>query len=171
MMWACSYAQQSTSTHCGAQISRGELSEDEMKQRRERSMSDPEIQGILTDPVMTQVLPAPRCLCHQFQTKPAVHLHLPSLGPCGLPANHHPEALLLELPLPFGPKGLTDPGCLQSSEPALPGKRSLPLHPKCGARGRCSRTCRRTPRPRSTTCATRRSWARSRSWSARALCA
>ena len=51
-------------THHGAQISRGELSEDEMKQRRERSMADPEIQSILTDPVMTQVLPDAHCLRH-----------------------------------------------------------------------------------------------------------
>ena len=35
-----------------------------MKQRRERSMADPEIQSILTDPVMTQVLPSTHCLRH-----------------------------------------------------------------------------------------------------------
>jgi stress-induced-phosphoprotein 1 len=35
---------------------RGELSEDEMKARQEKAMSDPEIQGILQDPVMRQVL-------------------------------------------------------------------------------------------------------------------
>ena len=35
---------------------RGELSEEEMKQRQERAMADPEIQDILTDPVMRQVL-------------------------------------------------------------------------------------------------------------------
>ena len=37
------------------QINRGELSEEEMKQRRERSMNDPAIQSILSDPIMTQV--------------------------------------------------------------------------------------------------------------------
>ena len=35
---------------------RGELSEEEMKARQERAMSDPEIQEILGDPVMRQVL-------------------------------------------------------------------------------------------------------------------
>lgn len=35
---------------------RGEVSEAELKQRQERAMADPEIQGILTDPVMRQVL-------------------------------------------------------------------------------------------------------------------
>jgi len=35
---------------------RGELNEDELKERQARAMADPEIQGILTDPVMRQVL-------------------------------------------------------------------------------------------------------------------
>jgi stress-induced-phosphoprotein 1 len=34
----------------------GQLSEEEMKQRQQRAMADPEIQHILTDPVMRQVL-------------------------------------------------------------------------------------------------------------------
>ena len=34
----------------------GGRSEDEMKARQEKAMSDPEIQGILQDPVMRQVL-------------------------------------------------------------------------------------------------------------------
>lgn len=59
---ACTSCAAETGKQSGAQISRGELSEDEMKQRRERSMADPEIQGILTDPVMTQVLPG-SCAC------------------------------------------------------------------------------------------------------------
>jgi len=44
---------------CVEQINKGnkgELSEEEMKQRQERAMADPEIQGILTDPIMRQVL-------------------------------------------------------------------------------------------------------------------
>ena len=36
--------------------SRGELSADEMKERRDRSMADPEIQNIMSDPIMRQVL-------------------------------------------------------------------------------------------------------------------
>lgn len=35
---------------------RGEVSEAELKQRQERAMADPEVQGILSDPVMRQVL-------------------------------------------------------------------------------------------------------------------
>lgn len=35
---------------------RGEMSEEDMKQRQERAMSDPEIQAILQDPIMRQVL-------------------------------------------------------------------------------------------------------------------
>lgn len=38
------------------QMNRGEVSEDELKQRQERAMADPEVQAILTDPVMRQVL-------------------------------------------------------------------------------------------------------------------
>lgn len=62
--WLAVNAAVNGGTHRGAQISRGELSEDEMKQRRERSMADPEIQSILTDPVMTQVLPTTYRLRH-----------------------------------------------------------------------------------------------------------
>ena len=38
------------------QMNRGEMSEEELKQRQERGMADPEIQGILSDPIMRQVL-------------------------------------------------------------------------------------------------------------------
>ena len=44
---------------CHEQINRGamgQLSEEEMKARQERAMANPEIQGILSDPVMRQVL-------------------------------------------------------------------------------------------------------------------
>jgi stress-induced-phosphoprotein 1 len=44
---------------CHEQINRGatgQLTEEELKQRQERAMSNPEIQGILSDPVMRQVL-------------------------------------------------------------------------------------------------------------------
>mmetsp|Transcript_5922 Transcript_5922/g.10655 ORF Transcript_5922/g.10655 Transcript_5922/m.10655 type:complete len:570 (-) Transcript_5922:96-1805(-) len=44
---------------CMQQLSaagRGELSEEELKERQARGMADPEIQGILTDPVVRQVL-------------------------------------------------------------------------------------------------------------------
>lgn len=47
---------------------RGELSEDELKERRERAMADPEIQMILTDPVMRQVL-------NDFQDDPKAAQH------------------------------------------------------------------------------------------------
>ena len=46
-------------TRCVEQInkvSRGQVSEEELKERQERAMADPEIQMILTDPVMRQVL-------------------------------------------------------------------------------------------------------------------
>merc|ERR1719482_2380117 len=35
---------------------RGEMTEEEMKERQAKAMAEPEIQGILTDPVMRQVL-------------------------------------------------------------------------------------------------------------------
>ena len=37
-------------------MSRGEASEAEIKERQARAMADPEVQQILTDPVMRQVL-------------------------------------------------------------------------------------------------------------------
>ena len=44
------------------QINRGDVSEDELAQRREKAMADPNIQNILTDPVMRQAgLPRPTC--------------------------------------------------------------------------------------------------------------
>ena len=46
-------------TRCVEQInkvSRGQVSDEELKERQERAMADPEIQMILTDPVMRQVL-------------------------------------------------------------------------------------------------------------------
>merc|ERR1719193_921842 len=42
---------------------RGELSEEEMKLRQQKAMQDPEIQTILSDPIMRQVL-------NDFQTDP-----------------------------------------------------------------------------------------------------
>lgn len=46
------------------------MSEEELNQRREKAMADPEIQGILTDPVMQQVL-------HELQSDPrAAQKHL-----------------------------------------------------------------------------------------------
>ena len=44
------------------QINRGDVSEDELAQRREKAMADPNIQNILTDPVMRQAgLTCPAC--------------------------------------------------------------------------------------------------------------
>ena len=37
------------------QMNRGEMSEAELKQRQERAMADPEIQAILTDPIVRNV--------------------------------------------------------------------------------------------------------------------
>jgi hypothetical protein len=37
------------------QMNRGEMDEGELKERQARAMSDPEIQSILSDPVMRQV--------------------------------------------------------------------------------------------------------------------
>lgn len=56
---------------CVEQINRaqrGELSEEEMAERREKGMQDPEIQMILTDPVMRQVL-------NDFQNDPKAARH------------------------------------------------------------------------------------------------
>ena len=56
---------------CVGQInkgSRGELSDEEAKERRERAMADPEIQMILSDPVMRQVL-------NDFQDDPKAAQH------------------------------------------------------------------------------------------------
>lgn len=36
-------------------MNRGEVDEAELKERQARAMADPEVQGILTDPVMRQV--------------------------------------------------------------------------------------------------------------------
>lgn len=53
---------------------RGELSPEELKQRQEHALADPEIQGILTDPVMRQVL-------NDFQEDPkAAQLHAKDPG-------------------------------------------------------------------------------------------
>ena len=38
------------------QFNRGESSEEDVKQRQAKAMADPEIQNILTDPIMRQVL-------------------------------------------------------------------------------------------------------------------
>ena len=38
------------------QFSRGEATEEELKDRQARAMADPDIQNILSDPVMRQVL-------------------------------------------------------------------------------------------------------------------
>lgn len=43
-----------------AQINRGEVSEEELKARREKALTDPAIQNILKDPVMAQVNPLPQ---------------------------------------------------------------------------------------------------------------
>ena len=44
------------------QINRGDVSEEELAQRREKAMADPNIQNILTDPVMRQAgLTCPAC--------------------------------------------------------------------------------------------------------------
>jgi stress-induced-phosphoprotein 1 len=37
-------------------MNRGEASEEDVRARQERGMADPEVQAILTDPVMRQVL-------------------------------------------------------------------------------------------------------------------
>lgn len=42
--------------HCLLQLARGDASEEELEQRRAKAMQDPEVQNILTDPVMRQVL-------------------------------------------------------------------------------------------------------------------
>lgn len=39
-----------------SQFASGDVSEEELKQRQQRAMQDPEIQNIMMDPVMQQVL-------------------------------------------------------------------------------------------------------------------
>ncbi len=43
-----------TSAH--TQFASGDVSEEELKQRQQRAMQDPEVQNIMMDPVMQQVL-------------------------------------------------------------------------------------------------------------------
>ena len=45
------------------QINRGDISEEDLAARREKAMADPNIQNILTDPVMRQVM------------RPGLHTH------------------------------------------------------------------------------------------------
>lgn len=55
-------------------VSRGEVGEDELRQRQERAMADPEVQMILTDPIMRQVL-------NDFQEDPkAAQHHMKNAG-------------------------------------------------------------------------------------------
>ena len=49
-------------------VSRGEVGEDELRLRQERAMADPEVQMILTDPIMRQVL-------NDFQEDPKAAQH------------------------------------------------------------------------------------------------
>jgi stress-induced-phosphoprotein 1 len=52
------------------------MTEEERKERQERAMADPEIQGILTDPIMTNVL-------REMQENPAAaqkHLSHPDIA-------------------------------------------------------------------------------------------
>lgn len=49
-------------------VARGEGTEEELAARRERAMADPEVQMILTDPVMRQVL-------SDFQSDPKAARH------------------------------------------------------------------------------------------------
>ena len=57
-------------------MNRGDMTEEERKERQERAMADPEIQGILTDPIMTNVL-------REMQENPAAaqkHLSHPDIA-------------------------------------------------------------------------------------------
>ena len=49
-------------------VSRGQVTEEELKERQERALADPDIQMILTDPVMRQVL-------NDFQNDPKAAQH------------------------------------------------------------------------------------------------
>ena len=58
------------------QFQRGEATEDELKERQARAMSDPEVQNILSDPVMRQVL-------NDMQSDPkaaATHMRHPDIA-------------------------------------------------------------------------------------------
>ena len=58
-----------------AQINRGDVSEEELAQRREKAMADPNIQNILTDPVMRQAgLTCPACRIWQLYPSIACHV-------------------------------------------------------------------------------------------------
>jgi len=57
-------------------MNRGDMTDEERKERQERAMADPEIQGILTDPIMTNVL-------REMQENPAAaqkHLSHPDIA-------------------------------------------------------------------------------------------
>ena len=61
---------------CMMQFNRGEATEEELKDRQARAMADPEIQNILSDPVMRQVL-------NDMQSDPkaaATHLRHPEIS-------------------------------------------------------------------------------------------
>ncbi len=72
---------------CGLQFISGDASEEELAQRRARAMSDPEIQNIMTDPVMRQVLQDlqedPRTAQKHMQ-QPQIRLKLDKLIKAGI---------------------------------------------------------------------------------------
>lgn len=71
----------------GLQFVSGDASEEELAQRRARAMSDPEIQNIMTDPVMRQVLQDlqedPRTAQKHMQ-QPQIRLKLDKLIKAGI---------------------------------------------------------------------------------------
>jgi hypothetical protein len=69
--------------HACAQISRGEASEEEIAARREKAMADPQIQAILTDPVVRQA----RAAAH------AADLHMQFCGCCLVSRRQKPLSL------------------------------------------------------------------------------
>jgi hypothetical protein len=74
-------------------VSRGQVSEEELKERQERAMADPEIQMILTDPIMRQVL-------NDFQSDPkAAQVRAQKQQPCAasVPACSYPPHTHLPL--------------------------------------------------------------------------
>ena len=61
-----------------AQINRGDISEEDLAARREKAMADPNIQNILTDPVMRQVIHPDLCtLRHALIMHRASHIWCP----------------------------------------------------------------------------------------------
>ena len=80
------------------QISRGDVSEEDLAARREKGMADPAIQAILTDPVMRQVYgtlvntPEQKLMCPLIRVRCQRHIYN-TLLMADFSALHRPQTL------------------------------------------------------------------------------